>query len=281
MALYTKCPACKSEIAFEPPKNIANLPEDYKHRIKCPSCGVTIGVRLNVIDRQPVRDTSLTLQPIDDSYALQPSQYDGAQTDTVPARSVDKPAKKKGTIRNIVMMLFGLLFLALGIVSYLVIKGTIGIGERSYGFEYINGVGGWETLFKHFDAFKGAFEFDTVYGIMGIMPMISFTLAFVTFIVALVSACGKKYGRAFNLIWAIIVFAVGVVVIFAPMIQTQIYISTIPESGTLTFGEYFKGLFEDKAYCIFAPMVLGLLQLVFSILFLKSLEKNREKKKKK
>lgn len=44
--MYTRCPSCRAEISFEPPADAASLPDGYKHRIKCPSCGVTIGVKL-------------------------------------------------------------------------------------------------------------------------------------------------------------------------------------------------------------------------------------------
>lgn len=273
MALYTRCPACKSEIAFEPPKNIANLPEDYKHRIKCPSCGVTIGVRLNIIERQPVGETPLALQPIEDTSSLS-AQYNTA-SNTVPARSLDKRAKKKGTGRNIMMMLFALLFIALGAISYLVANGTLGIGEKTYGLDSYSAIEGWKTLVTDFDTFKATFEFDTVYGIMCMMPMISFTLAGVTFIVALISACGKKYGRAFNFIWSLLVFAVGVMVIFAPMIQTNIsgnMAGASVELPTYTLSSYFKYIFDAQSYCIFAPAVLGFLQFLFSLFFLKSLK---------
>ncbi len=280
MALYTRCPACKSEIAFEPPKNIANLPEDYKHRITCPSCGVTIGVRLNIIERQPVGETPLALQPIENTSSMS-AQYDSSQPDTVPARSLDKPAKKKGTGRNIMMMLFALLFIALGAISYLVANGTLSIGEKTYGLDSYSAIAGWETLIKDFDAFKAIFEFDTVYGIMGIMPMISFTLAGVTFIVALISACGKKYGRAFNLIWSLLVFAVGVMVVFAPMIQVNIKSSlsgALVELPTYTLSSYFKDIFDSQSYCIFAPAALGFLQFLFSLFFLKSLKMKPSKR---
>ena len=55
--MYTRCPSCRAEICFEPPANAANLPDGYKHRIKCPSCGVTIGVKL------PNRDAIASVQP--------------------------------------------------------------------------------------------------------------------------------------------------------------------------------------------------------------------------
>ena len=44
--MYTRCPSCRAEISFEPPRNLANLPQGYKHRIRCPNCGVTISVKI-------------------------------------------------------------------------------------------------------------------------------------------------------------------------------------------------------------------------------------------
>ena len=52
--MYTRCPSCRAEISFEPPANMESLPDGYKHRIKCPSCGVTIGVKINKIQFKAV-----------------------------------------------------------------------------------------------------------------------------------------------------------------------------------------------------------------------------------
>ena len=55
--MYTRCPSCRAEICFQVPDNAANLPDGYKHKIKCPNCGVKIAVRL------PNRDAIAAPQP--------------------------------------------------------------------------------------------------------------------------------------------------------------------------------------------------------------------------
>ncbi len=267
MAMYTRCPACKSEIAFEPPANIASLPEDYKHRIKCPSCGVTIGVKLNKIERQPVQETPLAVSPIETPAAEQPV--------TVPERSLDKPKKKAGTGRNIFMMIVSLLFIAASVLAYLINTNTVNIGESTFGLGYIDGIACWELLVTDFANFKAMFEADMVAGILAIMPMALFTLSCITFIVALISACGKKYSRAFNLIWAIIIFVAGLAVIFTPYFAPDEALAKVLFDGEdkISIFNYLQYMFQDgKAYCIVAPAALGLIQLLFSFFFLRSLE---------
>lgn len=276
MALYTKCPACRSEIAFEPPANTANLPESYRHRIKCPSCGVTIGVKLNTVARQPVQETPLAIQSVD-ATTTRPYPQAAAQeqaVESVPARSLDKPKKKAGTGRNILMMIFSLLFIAVSVLAYLINSERVKLPlENDFGLSSLDGILWWELLVKNFDAFKALFQADAVLGLIQILPMIIFTLSCITFIVAFISACGKKYGRAFNVIWAIIIFALGVIFIFGE------YITDIKMLGEgPAIGEYFKDLFgEAKSYACLIPAVLGLLQLIFSLIFIKSL-KIKEKK---
>lgn len=289
MPLYTKCPACRSEISFEPPANMASLPETYRHRIICPSCGVTIGVKLNTIARQPVQEVPLATKHVErvatsyepaptynDSYNDDGEYYAEQAIESVPARKLENPKKKAGTGRNILMMIISLLFIAAGVLGYFVSAKKLNLpGGNTYGFEYLNGIGGWELLVKHFDSFKEMFQFDAVIGLMRILPMIIFTLSCITFVVAFISACGKKYGRAFNVIWAILILACGATLLFSPYI---IEMRTTDGATLMSIGEYFKAVFvEEKWYLLIVPAALGLLQLLFSLIFIKSLKRKENK----
>ncbi|MBO5776861.1 MAG: hypothetical protein J6R34_00255, partial [Clostridia bacterium] len=68
--MYTRCPSCRAEISFEPPVHADSLPDGYKHKIKCPSCGVTIGVKIprHEAVAQPVYAPIPNNAPIEENY---------------------------------------------------------------------------------------------------------------------------------------------------------------------------------------------------------------------
>lgn len=119
--------------------------------------------------------------------------------------------------------------------------------------------------------FKAYFD-DPVTGILTILPMIVFTLAGINFIVALVSACGKKYGRAYNLIMSIVLAACAVVILFRPFIAVK-------DAWEGSILAYFKDLVDSGYYMLIASAALGVLQLIFGLCFCKSLKRKEKKVK--
>ena len=123
--MYTRCPSCRAEICFQPPANAANLPDGYKHRIKCPSCGVTIGVKL------PNRDAIAQVQPTftpanPNAYASEPI-YNAGTAAAVPAddkqakreaRALAKTQKKSGRSRNAMIFIFAALLVVCSVLGY-------------------------------------------------------------------------------------------------------------------------------------------------------------------
>lgn len=265
--MYTRCPSCRAEISFEPPANMESLPDGYKHRIKCPSCGVTIGVKINKIETTPA------------TLVQQAPAYTQPQTNFEPVyaneeTSVAQPkvkAKHSGIGRNITMMIMSLIFIALSVVGYLINTDVIKIEGYVYGIAHFDGITPWNTLIQDFDQFKSYFE-DPVAGILTILPMILFTLAGINFIVALVSACGKKYGRAYNLIMSIILAACAVVLLFRPFIA-------MGEAWENDLVAYFMSVIENEYYLLFVSAGLGVLQLILGLCFCKSLKRKEKKVK--
>lgn len=264
--MYTRCPSCRSEIAFEPPANMDSLPEGYKHRITCPCCGVTIGVKLN----KPVADVQATFTP-QNPYATNSEPVYNAGTaesynpDSIKEKKKAKDKafadknKKAGTIRNIFMLIFSLLLIAVNVLAYLKI-------EVPYcnGFENFNGIGVFESLINDFEAFKESFASDLISGIFALLPAIIFVFAGISALVALIALFGKKYGRAFNFIWSLIVLAAAVVFLFAPVI-----------AGSPVL-EYFSGLvIEQQAYGVLIVVGIALLQFIFALFFCKSMKKKK------
>ena len=60
--MYAKCPSCGAELSFLPPSNIESLPNGYKHRMRCPHCGVTFGVSIKKAAEQQGVTASSTLE---------------------------------------------------------------------------------------------------------------------------------------------------------------------------------------------------------------------------
>ncbi len=299
--MYTRCPSCRAEISFEPPANMESLPDGYKHRIKCPSCGVTIGVKINKIDTTPatlVQQAPAYTQPQTNFEPVYPNEEAAAAPQT------KVKAKHSGIGRNVTMMIMSLLFIALSVVGYLVNVKVIKVDGGLYGIGFFDGISSWNLLIQNPNAFASLFS-DVVLGIITIVSMVLFTLAGINFIVALVSACGKKYGRAYNLIMSIILAAGAIVILFVPMLyakdtnhlnyllerqcgiismssNTDYYtIYTALESGeALTFMSYIKDYVIGKGlYLLFAGLGLGLLQLILGLCFCKSLKRKDKKVK--
>ena len=263
--MYTRCPSCRAEISFEPPANMESLPDGYKHRIKCPSCGVTIGVKINKIDTTPatlVQQAPAYTQPQTNFEPV----YANDEAAAVPQTKVK--AKHSGIGRNVTMMIMSLLFVALSVVGYLVNAGTI--ENDLFGIRYLDGISCWNAMIQDFGAFKAYFD-NPVVGILTILPMIVFTLAGINFIVALVSACGKKYGRAYNLVMSVILAGLSVFMVFYPFICFN------------TEGEellpYLLGIVEEQEFALFVSAGLGLLQLILGLCFCKSLKRKDKKVK--
>mgnify|MGYP000387577793 CR=1 FL=1 len=150
--MYTRCPSCRAEISFEPPANMETLPDGYKHRIKCPSCGVTIGVKINKIDAAPA-----TLVQQAPAYNQQ-TNFEPVYSEDVaqaPSKKAAKANKRSGVGRNIVIMIMSLLFVAASVVGFLINNGTI--NNTLLGFGLFDGITSWAIICTQFAALKEAF----------------------------------------------------------------------------------------------------------------------------
>ncbi len=255
--MYTRCPSCRAEISFEPPANMETLPDGYKHRIKCPSCGVTIGVKINKIDAAPA-----TLVQQSSAYNQQTSFEPVYAEDTAqaPSKKAAKQDKRSGVGRNITVMIMSLLFIAASVVGFLINSGTI--KNPLLGFGVFDGISSWMLIVTNFAALKEAFATSIAAGISLILPAALFTLACINFLVAFISACGKKFGRAWNLISSILIAGVAIFAMFVNLIGY--------EGG---IAQYFKALFDGGLYAYVIVAALGLIQLILGLCFTKSLKK--------
>lgn len=266
-----------------------SLPDGYKHRIKCPSCGVTIGVKINKVDTALTQPTYVPQNPNATNYE---PVHNAGRAEAVPAKRQKAVAEKKsGISRNVFMMILALLFIALTVVGFLVNNKTITAPE---GYDWVNSIGQfngidcWKSIVKDKDSFVALFQavntetgevvvtvHSAFVGIALIAPMIVFTLSCINFIIALICACCKKYGRVYNLIISIIIGAFACLMLFVPYIITN-EMAMAMSGEKISLASYFKDIvISGQMYFLFVAAGLGLIQVIFSLIFLKSLKKKR------
>lgn len=352
--MYTRCPSCRSEISFDPPANKDSLPENYRHRIKCPSCGVTIGVKINqspqvlgqpygrpqlapppgarttAQPRQGARTNGYGAAPRANGYGQQRTttnaygysqprngyqQQPRANYNTQRAsygqpagytpynppveeaprasaqRATSKPVKetkkqktqqnvktvrvadkKYGSLRNLTMMIFSLIFVLFSVLSYLMNPETLNLSLPSWlgGMSYFDGISVWADMIKDFNTFKSLMS-SSVLGPLGgfayLVPLLVFTLSGINFIVAFVSLCGRKYSRAFNAVFSLLIGALAIFAMFAP----YFYLPKLLPGLEISILDYLKGVAtKDSCFAIIGAGI-GLLQIIFGFVFLKSM----------
>lgn len=273
--MYTRCPSCRAQISFELPQSADSFPEGYKHKIKCPSCGVTIGVKI------PRVEAAATVQPtytpanpaasdFEPTYQAAPPVPADSRADKKADKKAKAAEKKSGLPRNIFMMIFSLLFVALSTVAYLSQSGQPLAGKLPAlmsGIENFNGISFIELLIKDFEAVKGL---DLPHIFVAALPSALFVLSGIVFIVALIAAIGKKYSRAWNFIASLIILAITVVMFLAPVIFAE---GNFVELCAAYFMDPDSGIIPTQKYFAFAGVALGLLQFLFSLFFLASMKK--------
>ena len=259
--MYTKCPSCRSEISFEPPANMNSLPDGYKHRIKCPYCGVTIGVKIPKVTSEAAvfsPQNPYETNPISDS--VMPMDNISSVSEEKASKKAKKGEKKAGTLRNIFMMLFSLVLVAVSALAYLYNAGTLKI-DLFKGLVAFDGIAIWKEIITNS---YNPFSAGILSGIIEILPLIVFTLAGINFVVALISCFGKKYGRAWNVLASLIIAAAAVVFLFSPAFVGS------EKVGVL---EMFKSITSNKEYLVFVAPGIAIIELLFALIFIKSLKK--------
>ncbi len=250
--MYTRCPSCRSEISFEPPVNMEALPDGYKHRIKCPCCGVTIGVKINKVDTAVVQPTYVPYNP--QPQAIDQVPYAG-MAEVAPVEKA-KPAKKSGVCRNVFMMILSLLFIAVSTLGYLAQPGgPLAEIPLLAGFTQYDGIAMWEVICIAPELLGLVFEADIISGILSLFPMLLFTLACINFIVAFISACGKKFSRAWNFIASFLIGGLAIIIFFMPLF-----------SGAVEILDYFMLIIQSGLYLVFVGLGLGVIQFLVGII---------------
>lgn len=297
--MYTRCPSCRAEICFQVPDNAANLPDGYKHKIKCPNCGVKIAVRL------PNRDAIAAPQPTfmpQNPNAFPAEPVHTAPVDTVPvdekaakrqARAAAAANRKSGRSRNVMIFIFAALLLVCSLLGHFFadqggatmedimgdIMGETGSSEELTAGDFLSalsafdGVGMLEDIAGDemtAEYIKAIFEENVADGLVTVLPIIFFLGTLLTAALALVGFIVKKYPRLLHLILALGLLAVSACILFQP------FLFSYAGELELDLAQYFmETVIGDMNFLLLAPAAIGVLHTLFALIFLKSLKKKQ------
>ena len=297
--MYTRCPSCRAEICFQVPDNAANLPDGYKHKIKCPNCGVKIAVRL------PNRDAIAAPQPTfmpqnPNAFPAEPVHTAPVETAPVDEKAAKRQARaaaaanrKSGRSRNVMIFIFAALLLVCSLLGHFFadqggatmedimgdIMGETGSSEELTAGDFLSalsafdGVGMLEDIAGDemtAEYIKAIFEENVADGLVTVLPIIFFLGTLLTAALALVGFIVKKYPRLIHLILALGLLAVSACILFQPFL-----FSYAGELG-LDLAQYFmETVIGDMNFLLLAPAAIGVLHVLFSLIFLKSLKKKQ------
>lgn len=297
--MYTRCPSCRAEICFQVPDNAANLPDGYKHKIKCPNCGVKIAVRLpnrdaiaapqptfmpqnpNAFPAEPVYTAPVAAAPVDEKAAKR------------QARAAAAANRKSGRSRNVMIFIFAALLLVCSLLGHFFadqggatmedimgdIMGETGSSEELTAGDFLSalsafdGVGMLEDIAGDemtAEYIKAVFEENVADGLVTVLPIIFFLGTLLTAALALVGFIVKKYPRLVHLILALGLLAVSACILFQP------FLFSYAGELELDLAQYFmETVIGDMNFLLLAPAAIGVLHVLFSLIFLKSLKKKQ------
>lgn len=297
--MYTRCPSCRAEICFQVPDNAANLPDGYKHKIKCPNCGVKIAVRL------PNRDAIAAPQPTfmpQNPNAFPAEPVHTALVETAPvdekaakrqARAAAAANRKSGRSRNVMIFIFAALLLVCSLLGHFFadqggatmedimgdIMGETGSSEELTAGDFLSalsafdGVGMLEDIAGDemtAEYIKAVFEENVADGLVTVLPIIFFLGTLLTAALALIGFIVKKYPRLLHLILALGLLAVSACILFQP------FLFSYAGELELDLAQYFmETVIGDMNFLLLAPAAIGVLHTLFALIFLKSLKKKQ------
>ena len=297
--MYTRCPSCRAEICFQVPDNAANLPDGYKHKIKCPNCGVKIAVRL------PNRDAIAAPQPTfmpqnPNAFPAEPVHTAPVETAPVDEKAAKRQARaaaaanrKSGRSRNVMIFIFAALLLVCSLLGHFFadqggatmedimgdIMGETGSSEELTAGDFLSalsafdGVGMLEDIAGDemtAEYIKAVFEENVADGLVTVLPIIFFLGTLLTAALALVGFIVKKYPRLIHLILALGLLAVSACILFQP------FLFSYAGELELDLAQYFmETVIGDMNFLLLVPAAIGVLHTLFALIFLKSLKKKQ------
>ena len=275
--MYTRCPSCRAEISFEPPVHADSLPDGYKHKIKCPSCGVTIGVKIprHEAVAQPAYNPNPITAPIEENYYNAPAD----NTPAYEENYAPTKAKKKGFGRaaSAFAMIWALLLTGIFVVAYLANTSVIPSLPILAGlekFDAISAVIAWCQP----NAFADQWAKDGLMMLWQFVPAVTLLFAFIHLIVSFSCLCAGKYSKGYNVIWTLILFAGATITwILNPLVTI-----TSPSYAGLFSEEilgYIKAFVADGAWvALVALPAVGFISFLTSLCSLGVKNPNKKRK---
>ena len=267
--MYTRCPSCRAEISFEPPVHADSLPDGYKHKIKCPSCGVTIGVKIprHEAVAQPAYNPNPITAPIEENYYNAPAD----NTPAYEENYAPTKAKKKGFGRaaSAFAMIWALLLLGVFVVAYL--AETKVLPELSL----LAGLGRYDVISNIISLckpgeFAAQWNADKANLIWGLVPALTMLLTFIQFIVSFSCLCAGKYSRGYNVFWTLLIFAGSALSLLLPVFTEN-----------AEFKALFTGLIDRGEWLALAAVAgLGFLAFFTALCSLGVKNPNKQRKAK-
>ena len=241
--MYTRCPSCRAEICFDPPANAANLPEGYKHKIRCPSCGVTIGVKIPSVTA--VAGTQPTFTP-QNPNAARPEEAVRGEVRTEKADKYAGTVEKtlSGRPRSCFCFIMGLLLFACSMVGYL-FNAEYGSLEILGGLAFFDGI----SLLINIEVLQLAFELSVADGLVMALPVIFFLATLLTAALAIIGLFTKKYVRLLHLVLALGLLAVAACTMFQRLLMEG-------EFGGEALANYFMDIMEQKLFLMIVPVAI-------------------------
>lgn len=297
--MYTRCPSCRAEICFQVPDNAANLPDGYKHKIKCPNCGVKIAVRL------PNRDAIAAPQPTfmpqnPNAFPAEPVHTAPVETAPVDEKAAKRQARaaaaanrKSGRSRNVMIFIFAALLLVCSLLGHFFadqggatmedimgdIMGETGSSEELTAGDFLSALSAFDGAGMLEDIagdemtaeyIKAIFDENVADGLVTVLPIIFFLGTLLTAALALVGFIAKKYPRLLHLILALGLLAVSACILFQP------FLFSYAGELELDLAQYFmETVIGDMNFLLLAPAAIGVLHTLFALIFLKSLKKKQ------
>ena len=274
--MYTRCPSCRAEISFEPPRNLANLPQGYKHRIRCPNCGVTISVKIpnTAVVASPAPTYSYenpNQQGYSDIQVGVGTPQTGAEQEAVQESAKKANKKSYGRAKAAVLFVFSLLIIAAAVLSFVQDK----IPAIAPYIGMFNPIQTLKEVITNFSGFIQPYK-DAVVGGESILSavlalifnhaayVVIFAFAGFTFITnLLVLIIGKYNGaaKAFNIIFAIFVLAFAIAHFVIGLIGNAY-------GEGLSFLDYLKAIIANKDYIVYVILGIALVDFILGFVFI-------------
>lgn len=281
--MYTRCPSCRAEISFEPPRNLANLPQGYKHRIRCPNCGVTIGVK--------IPNTAVVASPAPTYSYENPNQQGysdievgvgtpqtGAEQKAVEKSAKNAKKKSYGRGKAAVLFIFSLLLVAAAVLSF--VQDKIPAIAPYVGFfnpiqtikELITDFAGFIQPYKQAIADGQSMTTVILALVYNVAHVGIFVFAGLTFITNLLILIIGKYNgaaKAFNIIFAIFVLA------FAGAHFVLAFLANVYGDG-LSFLDYLKAIIANGDYIVYAILGIALIDFILGFAFIAKTKREKQ-----